>query len=151
MEKKFKAYDRVLIKTDVTAKWQCDLYSHWDSEYEYHVTVGYIPVSDRDILPYEGNEHLVGTTNEQPYEEVKLEKGEHLYVFNDKRDFPNNLSFSRFYYATKGSIKTFNGINAIHACWNFAIRFSDFNPNDMEETKKHILTVKNGKIIRYKE
>ena len=87
--------------------------------------------------------------NTHDLEEVKLEKGEHLYVFNDKRDFPNNLSFSRFYYATKGSIKTFNGINAIHACWDYAIRFKDFDPSNMEETRKHILRVKNGRIIRY--
>ena len=35
--------------------------------------------------------------------------------------------------------------------YEFAIRLKDFDPSNIEETRKKILCVKNGKIIRYKD
>lgn len=42
-------------------------------------------------------------------------------------------------------------VTSVRFQYSFFVRFSDFNPYDMEETRKHILCVRDGKIVRYKE
>lgn len=61
--KKFKAYDRVLVRDEDQERWGVHLYSHYDSyneEYAYRMVgnSGYA-----QCIPYEGNEHLLGTTD----------------------------------------------------------------------------------------
>ena len=156
MEKKFKAFDRVIIK-DSDGIWQIDFYSYQDSDDLHHVmTYGESnSFINEDILPYEGNEHLVGRVDE-PDEEVRVEEGEWIMV-NDYTDAqPHNwylrifseANYSRFrVYITPEHMRI---SSESEISYQYAIRFSDFNPNDMEETKRHILVVKNGRIIRYK-
>ena len=144
--KKFAPYDRVLVKA-FNGKWKCSFYSHWDEGFEKHITTANVSYYDNEILPYEGNKDLVGTT-EEPVQEIELEEGEKIIC----SDHIDRL------HSGKGSLEDFDGVvnNRFYAKtdftgYSYAIRFSDFNPNDMEETKKNILCVKNGKIIRYKE
>lgn len=59
----FKAYDRVLVRDEDQERWGVHLYSHYDSyneEYAYRMVgnSGYA-----QCIPYEGNEHLLGTTD----------------------------------------------------------------------------------------
>lgn len=148
--KEFKAFDKIIWRAkdfgdDNDRTWRCALYSHSKENYIFTTESLMLNKNNIDILPYEGNEHLVGTTDD-PNEEVKLEKGELIITFDSINDF----SFGCF-----GAIREFSGYeldkfksNGVY--WCLAIKFSDFNPNDMEETKKHILCVKNGKIIKYK-
>ena len=147
--KEFKPFDKVLVLLGTEKVWTCDLYSHYDNEYKCHRTFkGYL-LPDEEILPYEGNEHLVGTTDE-PDEDVKLEEGEWIMVANDYTAIAQWYSV-RQYYKIDNSLSLFRTkIGKTEGTWVFAIRFSDFNPNDMEETKKHILCVKNGKVVKYK-
>ena len=73
--KQFKPYDRVLVR-DVANIWQIDFYSHWNKEKEQHITLAYgdgIVMTDRDILPYEGNEHLLGTDDNPEAKTAKPE------------------------------------------------------------------------------
>ena len=58
----FQPYDKVLVRDDEYNNWQCGLFSHYDkdNEYPYRCVVSYYAY----CIPYEGNEHLVGTTNE---------------------------------------------------------------------------------------
>lgn len=42
-------------------EWMCDFYSHYDNETEYHFCVG---GRYECCIPYEGNEKLLGTTDE---------------------------------------------------------------------------------------
>lgn len=150
--KKFKPYDRVLVR-DSEDKWQIDFYSHWNDEYKQHITLVYddgLKIEDSDILPYEGNEHLVGTADE-PEKEIKLEYWEWIMALSGCLDEPSNEP-SDWYLEQINHISGEENIETKRGCpYHYFIRFKDFNPNDMEETRKHILRVKNGKIVRYKE
>lgn len=144
--KQFKPFDKVLVR-DGNNRWKIDFYSHFDNECNGHHTMCYslYKVPHNEILPYEGNEHLLGTTD-KPEEKIKLEEEEFLVCFDcmdyfDAKDF----CLSPFDCLSLSTVRTKDGNN-----WGLFIRLSDFNPEDMEETKKHILCVKNGKIIRYK-
>ena len=146
--KVFKPFDKVLVKRDHEDEWTCDFYSHYDKEHKWHVIIKNYSISDAAILPYEGNEYLVGTTDD-PDEEVKLEAGEWLmasdFISSIKDMFVSACRYShirgdRFFLDSKARLMDYK----------YAIRFSDFNPNDMEKTRKHILCVKNGKVVRYK-
>lgn len=61
----FKPFDRVLVRDCEDDIWKCGFFSHYqhnncyDTEYYYYTTdTGY-----KRCIPYEGNEHLLGTTN----------------------------------------------------------------------------------------
>ena len=146
--KNFKPFDKVLTRLDDDRVWSCRLYSHWDGDEKNHITIDGIMFPDEYILPFEDNEYLVGTTGE-PDEEVKLEEGEFLML----SDFISGLESM---FASVGKFIRIIGEKFLITCnageldYKYAIRFSDFNPNDKEETSRHILCVKNGRIIRYK-
>ena len=56
-----KPFDEVLVRNDNSCVWKCNLYSHY-SQYPYHyicVGTGY-----KQCIPYESNEHLLGTNND---------------------------------------------------------------------------------------
>ena len=59
-EPQFKPFDKVLVRDSKSEKWECTFYSHFNSKGIYH----HITVSGAYIMciPFEGNEHLVGTT-----------------------------------------------------------------------------------------
>lgn len=141
--KQFKPFDRVLVR--LTNRWICDLYSHYNNDKSCHVVISGTGIKDENILPYEGNEGLLGTTHE-PDEEIELKHGEWIVLFDeDEMGYPPFLvgQFTGLYK---------NKFNANDICEKeLAIRFSDFNTNEMEETTKHILCVENGRIIRYNE
>ena len=56
----FKPFDKVLVRDDEDEVWKADYFSHyeWDDKIAPYVCVGsYF----RQCIPYEGNEHLLGT------------------------------------------------------------------------------------------
>lgn len=56
----FKPFDKVLVRDRDTDEWECSLFSHIDEEgLCYCVSVWWF-----QCIPYEGNEHLLGTTND---------------------------------------------------------------------------------------
>lgn len=56
----FKPFEKVLTRDSESEKWGCTFYSHFDSKGRYHhVTTSGMFVM---CIPFEGNEHLVGTT-----------------------------------------------------------------------------------------
>lgn len=60
--KNFNTGDKVLTQywpVSLKAKWQYDIYSHFDTEVNKHITLGAVS-DDDEILPYEGNEDLLG-------------------------------------------------------------------------------------------
>ena len=60
---KFKPFDKVIIRLGDHDTWKADFYSHYCANGEAY-TVGDVHISDpRYILPYEGNESLLGTAN----------------------------------------------------------------------------------------
>lgn len=56
----FKPYAKVVVRYDDWQYWVCGLFSHISPEGEYVCVNG---IYYKQCLPYEGNEHLVGTTN----------------------------------------------------------------------------------------
>lgn len=56
----FKPFDKVLVRDSDHSKWECDIFSHLGDKEDTFVCI-----SDwwRQCIPYEGNEHLLGTTN----------------------------------------------------------------------------------------
>lgn len=56
----FKPFEKVLVRDSESEKWECTFYSHFDSKGRYnHNTISGMFVM---CIPFEGNEHLVGTT-----------------------------------------------------------------------------------------
>lgn len=56
----FKPFEKVLVKDNETEKWICTFYSHFEpSGIYYHITTS---GAYKMCIPFEGNEHLVGTT-----------------------------------------------------------------------------------------
>lgn len=147
--KQFKPFDKVLVR-EISPYWSCDLYSHFNSDSETHETTALRNIKDCDILPYEGNEYLLGTT-EEPEEEITIENGEYCFGA-DKDEITKLVNWQLFMFDCRDdSDDTFKERFGRGRYFDFAIRFSDFNPNDLDETRKHILCVRNGKIVRYKE
>lgn len=55
----FKPFDKVLVRDDNEADWKCDFFSNISNSGYYHcINAGW-----KQCIPYEGNEHLLGTTN----------------------------------------------------------------------------------------
>jgi len=62
-EPEFKPFDRVLMRDYDDQMWTAHFYSHRDDNNTYiHRTVG--DGGYHQCIPYEGNEHLLGTTGE---------------------------------------------------------------------------------------
>ena len=62
-EPEFKPFDRVLVRDDDEAEWHIDFFERY---YDKDAPYGNMCVSSRwrHCIPYEGNEHLLGTTED---------------------------------------------------------------------------------------
>lgn len=143
--KQFKPFDKVLVRDfyDGDGRWVCDIYSNEAGGHYGTIGKGYF--ESKYIIPFEGNEHLLGTTDnpEDVKEEVKLEEGDFCF-FAYNADCPNSYWF--YGYLTGLEKELFRTIGHQPA---FAIPFKEFDPYNMEETRKHILRVSNGRVVRY--
>lgn len=61
-EYEFKPFDKVLVRDDNSVNWDIDLFSHINNDVD---EFKYVCLDDswNKCIPYEGNEHLLGTTN----------------------------------------------------------------------------------------
>lgn len=59
-----KPFDKVLVRDGDDEEWVCDFFSHID-ECNMYKCVG---TWFKQCIPYEGNEHLLGTTNKQQWQ-----------------------------------------------------------------------------------
>lgn len=58
----FKPYDKVLVKDNPNSEWHCEFFSHYrEGQFSPWICIG---GGWKYCIPYEGNEHLVGTTEE---------------------------------------------------------------------------------------
>lgn len=58
----FKPFDKVLVRCNEDSVWRCELFSHYNTfnkQYPYVCLSGIY----KYCIPYEGNQHLLGTTN----------------------------------------------------------------------------------------
>lgn len=56
----FKPFDKVLVRVGDNYTWSCDLFNYIDETEGVYVGIGSVA---SQCIPYEGNEHLLGTTN----------------------------------------------------------------------------------------
>lgn len=59
-EHQFKPFEKVLVRDSYENKWRASFFSHIKEGYAKYVTTGFVW---KFCIPYEGNEHLLGTTN----------------------------------------------------------------------------------------
>lgn len=58
----FKPFDKVLVRDDDRNEWRCDFFEGYNEEPEYSFSC--IGSCWRYCIPYEGNEHLLGTNED---------------------------------------------------------------------------------------
>lgn len=58
----FKPFDKVLVRCNEDSVWRCELFSHYNT---FNKQFPYVCLSSvyKYCIPYEGNQHLLGTTN----------------------------------------------------------------------------------------
>lgn len=58
----FKPFDKVLVRCNEDSVWRCELFSHYNT---FNKQCPYVCLSSvyKHCIPYEGNQHLLGTTN----------------------------------------------------------------------------------------
>ena len=59
-EPQFKPFEKVLVRDSESDEWRCTFYSHFNSKGIYHHST--VSSAYAMCIPFEGNEHLVGTT-----------------------------------------------------------------------------------------
>lgn len=139
--KKFKPFDKVLIKP-YGLTWRCSFYSHKDKRGCHHMVHGDM-VNDRQIIPYEGNEHLVNK-DDKPEEEIILKEGELVLLSTSVVSLKEGRGLILNYKRINGSlIIATNGVE-----YPYCIPMSKYNPDNLAETRKWILMVKNGKFVK---
>lgn len=143
MEKKFKCKDEVIVRLKESGRsWFYGVVSHSDDA-SVVLSGGFRhPYERYDVLPYVGNEHLVGTDCEQE-EEVVLEGGELVYGFDNIEELEDvDMILGKFKCIEDNSLF----VNDYP--FSYCLPFSKFNPDDIESTRKEILTVRNGKLVK---
>lgn len=144
-QRKFKCKDEVIITyKDEGSRWTYGIFSH---ETETHIALcgGFLFNKESvNVVPFAGNENLVGTVYEYISEEkTQLEVGTLVFCFDHISSFEElDMAVGKFERVLSEEI-FISG-----CCWNYCIPFSKFNPDDLESTKKEILTVKNGKLVK---
>ena len=59
-ESQFKPFEKVLVRDEESEKWRCAFYSHFEPSSIFHHII--TSSAYKMCIPFEGNEHLVGTT-----------------------------------------------------------------------------------------
>lgn len=79
--KEFKPYDRVLVRFGENGVWLACLYSHWDEYCNQHYTLSGL-FNDNNILPFEGNEELLGKVGDLKPKRWRAEKDEYYWFID---------------------------------------------------------------------
>lgn len=140
--KQFKPFDKVLYRNS-NSTWIPDFYA-CSTTSGFHFTIGdKNPIPDKNILPYQNNKCLVGTCDE-PEEEIILKKEEFILCSDSITILSEGRgSVLKYKEIVENSIATMNNFGYAHC-----IPMSKYNPDNLEETRKWILTVKNGKLVK---
>ena len=145
MEKKFKCKDEVIVRLKESGcRWFYGVVSHSD-DVSVVLSGGFChPYEIYDVLPYVGNEHLVGTEDEHE-EEIVLKEGELVLLSDTALPLKEGKGIiSGYEEIVYGNIIA--ATNGRH--YNYCIPMSKYNFNNLEETRKWILCAKNGKLVK---
>lgn len=145
METKFKCKDEVLYRLknpeDSFHYWTYGIFSHYQPGYKGEMMASINGslrfLKDCDIIPYKGNEALVGTIDDTPGVEVTLADGTYVMVIHSLVS-PIRLQDWKLQQWFKHE-----------AGWSIMVPLSDFDPSDWEKTKKKAVYYKKGKLYKY--
>lgn len=140
--KTFKPFDKVLYRINKRQPWTPSFYQY-EACFSHFVMGISSHITDKNILPYESNEHFIGTCNE-PEEEIILKKGELIICSDSILCLSEGLGVINDYKEIVGhSITSRNGVG-----YSYCVPMSKYDPDNLEETSKWILTVKNDKLVK---
>lgn len=142
METKFKCKDEVIYRWDDTYVWQYGIFSNY-SEDGFCLVGVYVPKNSQ-ILPYEGNQHLVGTTD-APVQEEKLKEGEMVVVADILHTLEKGFGTVGVFRNVGSSFFCVDDAEFEEAQYCFCIRLSDLTSPDR---KNKIMEVANSKIVK---
>ena len=137
--KEFKPFEKVLAKV-YNNIWEARFFNRIDINGRYQLTSGAV-VEEKEILPFEGNEHLLGT-NEEPEEEIILKEGERIICSDDIDKLLDGCGVIE----TLSKIGNYSIYDSEGTPWTYCIPFSQFKKKN---TNHDILCVRNGKFVRY--
>ena len=158
MEKNLKPKDWVLVRMSGTLynNWTLNIYSHYDEDRDMYVTSG--GVWDR-CIQYEGNEELLGTTNEpkEKYEpkdgDFVVSDGEGLLSCEHISIFKNILPYSM--YSCYASLSLLMNNLSLESTWSsYYLRLATEEEKNSLLSKLHEIgkdwDAENKNIIDYK-
>jgi len=82
-EVKFEPFQKVLVRFNKQDTWKCNLYSHYEAHSKCHFCCG---AYWNMCIPYEGNEHLLGTTDSPTPPKPEFKWGDHVEVRNEESE-----------------------------------------------------------------
>lgn len=95
MEKELKPFDKVLVRDSDTDVWEANLYSRYEkSEPEYcHICMDY---GYNQCIPYEGNEHLLGTRDKAKPKRWRAEYHGHYFYIDSLGDVVETVDMGEY-------------------------------------------------------
>lgn len=143
----FKPFDKIIFRQlnkSYSNVWQCGFYSHNDNGIDVLASNQYLRKEIFEILPFKGNEHLVGTSNNPNDLLVKL--GDLCVFTHDFSNFKTECVIS--------IIKSFDqftfGAALYH--WRYCIPYENYNPNlSIQELEKLAFKIEDGIVKRYSD
>lgn len=140
--KTFKPFDKVLYRINKRQSWTPSFYQYGNDVCNF-VLGNITSIKNENILPYKGNEHLVGICDE-PEEEIHLAVDELVMVSDSLSGIKAGTGFVYNYSNIINKIIVLtNGIG-----YAYCIPMSKYDPNNLEKTRKWILKVQNGKLVK---
>ena len=82
-EVKFEPFQKVLVRDNENQEWKANLFSHECTHVKAYVCSGF---TWNFCIPYEGNEHLLGTTDDPTPPEPEFHWGEKVMVHDEIQD-----------------------------------------------------------------
>ena len=76
MQHKFKPFDKVLVRGGDNGIWRADMFSHVHCDLVWLTSDNCYSPSCACVIPYEGNERLLGTTDDPILSEPKFKFGD---------------------------------------------------------------------------
>lgn len=82
-EVKLEPFQKVLVRDNENQEWRASFFSHMATYKDRPIYVTTV-LAYYECLPYEGNEHLLGTTNSPTPPELEFKWGDHVEVRDDE-------------------------------------------------------------------
>lgn len=146
METKFSTYDKIIYRVGTSA-WKPSLFGFYrnNGDSPFIIGEGYIPHDNYEILPYEGNEHLIGTKLGKNYESINVSDAIFASDYSLCESNPTLWYGGVLLSVEDDYIKVGCGNETRKA--KYIVKLKHFNPLLTRNMLDHILTVKDGILV----